>query len=311
MTRAIAHPNIALIKYWGKQDKPGNLPATPNLSVTLDGLTTTTQITEAAQDRFVINGEVTQDQKIAQFLQRLRTAFDIPPLEIETENNFPTGAGLASSASGFAALMVAINHLCELGLNPEYTSEWARQGSASAARSLFGGFVSLVPPTWRAQPAASIGHWPLNIVIAITSESGKSVSSTEGMQRSSETSPFYNVWLRGAGDDYAEASDAIAARDFAKLAAVSELNCLKMHSVMLTSVPTLSYWNAATIQCMDSVRALRGQGVMAFFTIDAGPQVKVMCQPQDVTAVEDALSRTPGVLRTVTCALGEGARIVD
>ena len=311
MTRALAHPNIALIKYWGKQDKPGNLPATPNLSITLDSLTTTTEITEGKQDAFIINGTPQQDAKVDQFLATVRGTFDVPPLKVESANNFPTGAGLASSASGFAALMMAISHHCDLGLNREYISEWARMGSASAARSLFGGFVSLTPPVWRAQPAASLTHWPLKVVIAITSEDKKKVNSSEGMQRTAATSPYFKTWVRGAGDDYAEATDAIATRDFAKLSEVAELNCLKMHSLMLTSVPTLSYWNAATVNCMDKVRELREAGHPAFFTIDAGPQVKVVCEPDHVEAVQTAIEQTPGVLRTVTCGLGDGAQILD
>lgn len=311
MTKAIAHPNIALIKYWGKQDKPGNLPATPNLSITLDTLATTTEIEEAATDKFVINGEQRRDDKVTEFLTTLRKQFDIPPLHIATENNFPTGAGLASSASGFAALTVAIGHHCQLGLNPEYMSEWARQGSASAARSLFGGFVSLVPPVWRAQPAAPIEHWPLKVVIAITSEDTKQVNSSEGMRRTAATSPFYKNWVRGAGDDYADANDAIANKDFHALATVAELNCLKMHSIMLTSIPTLSYWNAATINCMNTARDLRSTGLSCFFTIDAGPQVKVVCLPADAEEVEKAIHATAGVLRTVTTSLGDGARVLD
>ena len=311
MTKAVAHPNIALIKYWGKQDQPGNLPATPNLSITLDELLTTTEIEESAEDTFVMAGEQRNDEKVSAFLATLRQSFDVPPLSIHTENNFPTGAGLASSASGFSALMVAIDHHCELGLNREFISEWARQGSASAARSLYGGFVCLVPPQWRAQPAAPADFWPLNVVIAITSEEKKKVNSTEGMRRTAATSPFYSAWVRGAGDDYADANDAVAAKNFDDLARVAELNCLKMHSIMLTSVPTLAYWNAATINCMDTVRELRASGTPAFFTIDAGPQVKVVCQPDDVATVQTALEATSGVLRTVTTGLGEGARIVD
>ena len=311
MTKAIAHPNIALIKYWGKQDKPGNLPATPNLSITLDELVTTTEIEDGKEDTFIIGGEQRDDEKVGAFLATVRKSFDVPPLVINTENNFPTGAGLASSASGFAALMVAIDHHCELGLNREFISEWARQGSASAARSLYGGFVCLVPPQWRAQPAAPANFWPLKVVIAITSEDKKKVNSTEGMRRTAATSPFYSAWVRGAGDDYADANDAVAAKEFDALATVAELNCLKMHSIMLTSVPTLAYWNAATTNCMDTVRELRAAGTPAFFTIDAGPQVKVVCQPADVETVQSAMAATPGVLRTVTTGLGEGARIIE
>ncbi|MGK0261221.1 MAG: diphosphomevalonate decarboxylase, partial [Candidatus Azotimanducaceae bacterium] len=169
MATATAHPNIALVKYWGKQDKPGNFPATPSLSITLDTLATETTVVKSDQDSFHLAGSQVKDAKVTKFLAGLRGHFDVPPLAIETQNNFPTGAGLASSASGFAALITAINEECGLGLEVELASEWARMGSASAARSMFGGYVSLVPPLWRAQPTAPASHWPLAVVVAITS----------------------------------------------------------------------------------------------------------------------------------------------
>jgi diphosphomevalonate decarboxylase len=240
----------------------------------------------------------------------MRSAFDIGPIKIVTANNFPTGAGLASSASGFAALTCAINEHAALGLDADLMSDWARRGSASAARSLFGGYVALVPPLWRAQPIAPVSHWALNTVVAITNESRKLISSSEGMERSRLTSDYYRPWIRGSGDDFAAAFDAIDNKDFAALAQIAELSCLKMHSVMLTSVPTLSYWNPATLACMDAVRDLRDQGLAVFFTVDAGPQLKAVCQPEDSTTVSDTLSAVPGVLRTLTCGLGGPAHIV-
>lgn len=310
MTTAHAHPNIALVKYWGKQEKPGNLPATPNLSITLAGLTTVTHISEAAADTFLLNNTTSSDPKLARWLEILRGTFDVPPLHIESSNDFPTSAGLASSASGFAALITAINAHCDLGLNPEMCSEWARRGSASAARSIFGGFVALVPPQWQAIPMAKRDHWPLEVVVAVTSNEPKSVSSGEGMERSRLTSPYYNAWVRDATTDFAAASEAIERRDFSTLAAVAELNCLKMHSIMLTSQPTLSYWTPASIACMDRVRGLREAGHDVFFTMDAGPQIKAVCLPASAAAVASALGETPGVLEVIRSALGEGARVV-
>ena len=310
MTTAHAHPNIALVKYWGKQEKPGNLPATPNLSITLAGLTTVTHVSDAASDTFVLNSKATSDPKLVRWLEHLRGTFDVPPLQVESGNDFPTSAGLASSASGFAALITAINAHCDLGLNQEMCSEWARVGSASAARSIFGGFVALVPPQWQAIPMAKPDHWPLEVVVAVTSNEPKSVNSGEGMERSRLTSPFYNAWVRDATTNFAAASQAIERRDFATLAAVAELNCLKMHSIMLTSQPTLSYWTPASIACMDRVRSLREKGHDVFFTVDAGPQIKAVCLPASADAVASALSETPGVLEVIRSPLGEGARVI-
>jgi diphosphomevalonate decarboxylase len=310
MTTAHAHPNIALVKYWGKQEKPGNLPATPNLSISLAGLTTVTHVSDAPSDTFILNSKETSDPKLVRWLEALRGTFDVPPLQIDSGNDFPTSAGLASSASGFAALITAINAHCDLGLNQEMCSEWARVGSASAARSIFGGFVALVPPQWQAIPMAKRDHWPLEVVVAVTSNEPKSVNSGEGMERSRLTSPYYNAWVRDATTDFAAASEAIERRDFPSLAAVAELNCLKMHSIMLTSQPTLSYWTPASIACMDRVRSLREEGHDVFFTVDAGPQIKAVCLPASADAVASALSETPGVLEVIRSSLGEGARVV-
>ena len=310
MTIAHAHPNIALVKYWGKQEKAGNLPATPNLSITLAGLTTVTQVEDGTTDHFVLNGETSQDPKLQGWLNTLRDTFDVPPLHIDTSNDFPTSAGLASSASGFAALITAINAHCELGLNQEMCSDWARKGSASAARSILGGFVALVPPQWQAVRLASQEHWPLEVVVAVTSNEAKSVSSGEGMERSRLTSPYYKAWLRDAATDFAAGSQAINDKDFQGLAAVAELSCLKMHSLMLTSQPTLSYWTPASVACMDRVRALREEGEDVFFTVDAGPQIKAVCLPGSADTVAAALAETPGVIDIIRSPLGHGARVV-
>jgi len=310
MTTAIAHPNIALVKYWGKQDRPGNLPATPSLSITLSELVTQTTITDAEQDEFWLNNILVSDTKVADFLEQLRKVYSIPALKIVSSNNFPTGAGLASSASGFAALITAINGHANLGLSPDLLSDWARRGSASAARSIFGGVVVLIPPTWRAAPIFAESHWPLETIVAITSDTKKLVGSTQGMQRSRDTSAYYKTWVNSSSDDFAAAYEAINNRDFEALATVAELSCLKMHSLMLTSIPTLSYWNAATMACMDEVRSLRTQGLAVFFTIDAGPQVKAVCLPKHADAVNQALQKVQGVQRTIRCGMGPGAHVV-
>lgn len=311
MTTAQAHPNIALVKYWGKQEKTGNFPATPNLSVTLEGLSTVTQVKEATRDQFILNNAPADDPKLIRWLKALRTSFEVPPLHIESANDFPTSAGLASSASGFAALITAINAHCELGLDKDMCSEWARQGSASAARSILGGYVALVPPLWRAVPMAKREHWPLEVIVAVTSNDAKSISSGKGMERSRLTSPYYNAWLRDSGNDFATASQAIQNKDFSALAKVAELSCLKMHSVMLTSQPTISYWTPASVACMDRVRGLRESGHDVFFTVDAGPQIKAVCLPESADAVMKALAETTGVIKVIRSGLGEGARVIE
>jgi len=308
-TTACAHPNIALIKYWGKQDGAGNIPATPSLSITLDTLVSTTTIEDATSDEIVLNGEPVNDAKIAACLMLLRNSFDIPPLQISSVNNFPTAAGLASSASGFAALITAINSHCELGMTPDQRSDYSRQASGSAARSVYGGFVGLNGPDWIARPLLKPEQWPLKVVIAVTDTSAKAVSSSIGMKRSAETSAFYPAWVSTTQQDYLAARIAVEQHDFTTLAGLAENSCLKMHAVMTTSIPAMLYWRPATVACMEAIRILQRDGVGVFFTIDAGPQIKAVCMPAEAASVAAALAEVPGVVSTTTVGLGQGARI--
>ena len=313
MATAIAHPNIALVKYWGKQSSPGNLPATPSLSITVAGLATTTRVEAAERDSVRINGAVRRDSKVEALLDAMRDVFDLPPVAIDTRNDFPTGAGLASSASGFAALVTALDGELNLGLSPAQRSDWARQGSASAARSIYGGFATLAPRNgvWTGAELQAKEAWPLEVVIAVTDETPKPVSSSEGMERSRTTSPFYDAWCRSTEADFETARRAVAQRDFASLSEVAEHSCLKLHALMMSSRPALLYWNQATVAAIDTVRRLREAGTPVFYTIDAGPQVKAVCAPGHGGPVAALLAKSPGVLRVVRGGLGDGARLAD
>lgn len=243
-------------------------------------------------------------------MDMLRRDFEIAPLHIESENNFPTAAGLASSASGFAALITAIDTHCSLGLTDEERSVYARKASGSAARSIYGGFAGLCAPDWVARQLLPAEEWPLKVVIAITDEKRKTVSSSLGMKTTADTSPYYDSWLSSTADDYQEALSALNKRDFARLIDLSESSCLKMHGVMLSSQPPMIYWRPATLACIHAVRDMRAEGLPVFFTIDAGPQVKAVCLPETELAVAERLSSIPGVLATHTVGLGGGARIL-
>ncbi|MCZ6620163.1 MAG: diphosphomevalonate decarboxylase [Gammaproteobacteria bacterium] len=310
-TLAQAHPNIALVKYWGKQDRPGNYPATPSLSITLNTLTTHTEVSDApGSDEFFLDDEPRDDAKVTACLRALRTRYDIPPLCIRSTNNFPTAAGLASSASGFAALVCAIDAHCELKLDKAELSAQARLASGSAARSVFGGFVSLNGPDWTATELLGPDVWPLAIVIAITATKAKATSSSAGMRISAATSPFFDAWITSSEVDFRQGVEHVKKQDFASLAELAEHNCLKMHGLMMSSRPGLVYWNAATLSCIHVIRTLRADGLPVFFTIDAGPQVKAVCQPEVAATVAKALAETPGVLKTMTARLGGGARVL-
>ena len=312
---AIAQPNIALIKYWGKRDVERNLPAVGSISITLRELFTRMHVEfdhSLPADTLQVNG--TADDKmlprLADCLDRV-AGEDRPCARIASTCNFPIAAGLASSASAFAAVTVAAAQAAGKALDVDTLASLAGRASGSAARSLFGGFVELEnrEDDIRCRTIAQADDWPLAVVVAITEKGPKAVGSTEAMEISRQTSPFYSSWVEQQAHDLDAARSAIAARDFEKLAAIAEHNCLKMHSIMWASRPPMVYWNAATMRCLQTVRQLQGQGIGVFFTIDAGPQVKAVCLPEHVDDVEAALRATAGVTDIMTTGLGEGARL--
>ena len=313
-----ARSNIALIKYWGKADAALNTPAVGSISITLDGLWTDTEVRFDASldaDRLVLDGVERADQ-----LKRVSACLDLVReksgrsefAEVFTGNNFPTGAGLASSASGFAALVGAAAAALDQDWSERELSILARRGSGSAARSIFGGYVEMYKGTATdgsdsyAEPLAAADSWPLVVLVAITESGEKKVGSGPGMALSAESSPYYSSWVSSHPPDLDTARNAIMERDFSMLAEVSESSCLKMHAAAISTAPPLIYWNGATIDCLQLVRALRADGVPVFFTIDAGPQVKAICLPEVADQVEVALAGASGVRRVIRTPLGPG-----
>lgn len=318
MSSARAHPNIALVKYWGKRDPALNLPAVGSISVTLSGMHTETNVAfdpDAAADTFTLDGagNPAEAQRVSRFLDLVRERASIDThAHVTSCNNFPTAAGLASSASGFAALALAATRAAGLSLGDAELSALARRGSGSAPRSMFGGFAEMA--AGRAADGSDAvahqlhdeSHWPLEIRVAVTTSGRKSVSSTEAMQSSACTSPFYPAWVNGNAADLDEARAAIAARDFERLARVSEASCLRMHAVALSSDPGLLFWNDATVRVIHAVRDARDKGTAVFFTIDAGPQVKVFAEP----GVSMRLDDIDGVERVIEAGVGPGAHVL-
>ncbi len=318
---AVAHPNIALVKYWGKRDTELNLPSAGSVSITLDTIRTRTTVrfdADLSHDVMSLNGtDQPLPKQVIATLDRMRVMAQTDlSAAIDSDNNFPTAAGLASSASGYAALVKACDAALRLGLADSKLSELARRGSGSAARSIFGGYASMNPGSLAdgsdavARPLLSAASWPLAVVIAVTSTGSKKHSSTAGMNRSRDTSPYFQEWTRATPADRAIAHQAIRQRDFDALAEVSESSCLKMHACMLSSLPGLIYWNGATVEAMHCVRRLRDDGLPVFFTIDAGPQLKAICLPPAATQVADALEQLPGVQSIIRTGLGDAAKIV-
>lgn len=319
---AIAHPNIALVKYWGKRDVERNIPAVGSLSITLDGLTTTTGVqfdAELSEDSFLLGGREAPEMqpRVARCLDCIRErAGTRLHARVESWNDFPTAAGLASSASGFAALVVAADQALAAGLPRAELADIARRSSGSAARSFFGGFVELrlTPDDKRPTEVRRIlepAQWPLRVAVAVTEAGPKAVGSTEGMLLTERTSPYFQAWVESSEGDLAEARSAVERRDFEALAEISESSCLKMHAVMLSARPGLVYWNGATVECIRRVRELRAGGVSVFFTVDAGPQVKAVCLPEAFDRVAEELQAVPGVTDLLESGLGEGAQAVD
>ncbi len=316
---AIAHPNVALIKYWGKRDSAANLPAVGSLSIGLGALSTRTTVRfepGAAADTVVLNGNElpAENSKVTLCLDMLRQIAGVDAGAVVTSaNDFPTGAGLASSASGYAALVTAGAAALDLDLSSQQLSAIARTGSGSASRSLFGGFVLLRNDgdDTTCAPVLAPEEWPLAVVVAVTSDEPKAVSSRYGMEQSRLTSPYYRQWVDGHDADLEAGLRCVMERDFAGLAAVAEHSCLKMHAVMMATRPPLLYWSAATMACLDAVRALRGEGEEVFFTVDAGPQVKAVCTAAAIDRVAGTLQSVPGVLRVIVSHLGDGARLTD
>ncbi|MDJ0908908.1 MAG: diphosphomevalonate decarboxylase [Woeseiaceae bacterium] len=312
---ARAHPNIALVKYWGKRDSERNLPAVGSISITLGDLWTDMTIdTDADGNELTVNGKSAEDM-----LPRVSAGLDKifgpgrSPVSVTSESNFPIAAGLASSASAFASLVVSAFAASEQDVDRDEMANVAGSFSGSAARSLYDGFVELENDDDRVvvRSIRDADSWPLSVVIAITSSARKSVGSGEAMETSRRTSPFYVRWVEEQDEDLARARKAILERDFPTLADVAEHNCLKMHSVMWTSRPPMVYWNPATIECMHVVRSLRADGASVFFTIDAGPQVKAVCLPEDVDRVREALGGVEGVESIMTSGLGAGAHLIE
>lgn len=320
---AQAQPNIALVKYWGKRDTTLNLPAVGSISITLDSLWTRTEVRflpGQLHDQVRLNGrsDEAETKRVVNGLDllRQRAGTNVRAL-VDSHNNFPTAAGLASSASGFAALVYAGSQALGLGLSGAELSLLARRCSGSAARSVYGGYVEwahghLADGTDSiAHPLLPAAAWPLRVAVAITSTAAKGVGSSEGMRRTIQSSPFQTAWMETQEADLALARNAILAHDFDALGLVSEHNCLKMHALAMASQPGLLYWNGATVECMHRIRALRREGVPVFFTVDAGPQLKAVCEPQAIEQVKAALRAVPGVLDVFESGLGEGARAIS
>jgi len=325
---AIACANIALIKYWGNRDHQLRLPSNSSLSMNMAGLTTTTTVEfdpSLKSDVLILGGRKIVGagrDRVSRFLDRVRekTSEVLETSEVsrlfarvDSRNEFPSGTGLASSASGFAALASAASTAVGLRLSEAELSRLARLGSGSACRSIPGGFVEwdmgIDDATSFAHSIAPADHWDVRDVIAIIDFAHKSIGSTEG-HAVADTSPLQAARVASTPDRLAQARSAVLNRDFAALAEVVELDSLMMHAVMITSSPTLLYWQPATLDVMQAVVNWRNEGLPACTTIDAGPNVHVLCLAASSAEVERRVRSIDGVREVIVTRPGGPAKLV-
>lgn len=323
-TTVRAGSNIAFIKYWGVADASLNLPLNSSISMTLaDAYTTTTlewdQEGVLAQDEIALDGQATTGKaaaRLVRHLDRIRALAGIDQrARMVSKNNFPMAAGIASSASGFAALTVAGCLAAGLELETARLSALARLGSGSACRSLFGGFVLWdrgdSDATSLARPLFPHDHWDLYDLVAVVSREAKAVSS-EGGHRLAQTSGLNACRVSQAEHALPLVRQAILERDLATLGPILEQDALAMHAVMMTSTPSLVYWQPATLEIIQAVRLWRGQdGLNAYFTIDAGPNVHVLCAARDAPAVQAHLAALASVQDVLVSRPGPGPLCTD
>lgn len=320
---AYAHTNIALIKYWGKADVEQNIPATGSLSLTLDCFGTKTSVTlgDSLTDRLTLNQKAQEGlalDRVSRFLDRVRLlAGSQKRCHVESLNDVPTASGLASSASAFAALALAATKAYGVQLSEKELSLLARYGSGSAARSVFGGFAlmhggqGLSSEECYAKTIASPSHFQVAMVVAQCSNAQKKVSSSEAMLHTAKTSPYYQAWIDTHSQDLTNATHAVSQGDIKLLGQLMEHSTLKMHACMHAARPAINYLNDATLRVMEGVRKLRSQGANCYFTMDAGPHVKVLCPQNEAETIGEELASLSGVIRVDIARPGPGARVMQ
>lgn len=320
-----APSNIALIKYWGKRNEKLILPHTDSFSMTLSDIGTTTEIISSTEDLFELDGRTyshiePEARRVFDLVKLFREEFGCDQLlHIKSKNNFPTAAGLASSASGMAALVFGLNHFYNLNLSATDMSRFARLGSGSASRSLWGGFVQ-----WhkgdREDGLDSVGeqifdenHWPdLRMVLNVVSKEKKPVSSREGMRRTVETSKKYaREWLPNNDSIVKKAIAATEARDISKLGMLVEENALLMHETMKDSRPSFEYLSENSWELINAVGQMRNDGIFGYVTMDAGPQVKILCLKNDLEAIMEQVNSFSFIEKSYISKPGTGPKILS
>lgn len=316
---AVAPSNIAFIKYWGKKDEILRLPENGSISMNLSNLQTTTTVKfnkDFKEDSIIINGirEENEGNRAVKHLDRIRTIARINhKAKVVTKNNFPTGTGLSSSASGFAALTVAGVKAAGLSLSEKELSILARQGSGSACRSIPDGFVEWIDgntsETSYAVSLYSSDYWDISDVIAIVSKNKKEVSTTEG-QKLASASPFFPVRLARIKDKINLIKKNMAEKNFSAFGELVEAEALELHAIMLTSNPSLIYWLPGTLKVIHSVKKWREDGLEVYFTVNTGQDIHLICQKKDAEEVVGKAEKISDVTKTIINHPSKGAHLI-
>jgi len=318
---AKAPSNIAFIKYWGKADPKLRLPLSNSISMNLSNIYTITTVEflkELKRDQVEMDGEMLRQEEITRVVKHLDRVRDLAGIKlrakVKTKNNFPKGTGVASSASGFAALSLAASRAAGLKLSKRKLSILARLGSGSACRSIPDGLVE-----WRkgkdgnssySYSLYSPKYWSLVDIVAVVDAREKKISSTKGHGLAKE-SPFFTARVNGLEQKLKIIKKTIKDRDFDKFGEILEKEALNMHAVMMTSIPPLLYWQGKTIEIMQAIKRWRQEGIKSYFTIDAGPTVHVICLRKDVLSIKRKLSQLSGIKMLVVNRMARGAHFLN
>ncbi len=318
---AKAPSNIAFIKYWGRKNEQLRLPDNGSVSMNLSNLTTTTTVefsSEYKTDEVIIDGYIQENEaaRVIAHLNRIRALSGINQnAKVVSKNSFPSGTGLSSSASGFAALTVAAVNASQLSLSEKELSILARHGSGSACRSIPDGFVEwLDGDSDESSYAISLypsNHWEICDVVALVSKEKKPISTSEGQTRTN-TSPFFETRKLHLKEKIVVCKKALKKKNFHDLGMIAEREALEMHSIMLTSWPPLIYWTEGTLQLMKQIQRWREQeSIPVYFTINTGQDVHVLCETATLPILEEKLKALPYVHDTIINYPTEGAELIN
>ncbi len=319
---AIANSNTAMIKYWGKYDEKLILPMNSNISMTVDSQNTTTTVEfskELKEDAVLINGKE-QDgkprERVSRHLDLIRNIAKIDlKAKVMSENNFPTAVGLASSASGFAALTLAACSAAGLELDKKQLSIISRQGSGSSCRSIYGGYVEWMKSEKSedsyAVQIADENHLDIRDIAVVISTRKRKIPTREGMRLSMSTSPLYNARLKVVDESLKKVREAIKNKDFTTIGKTAEADCLMMHAVAMTTDPALIYWEPKTLEVMEKVYQWRDEGLECYFTIDTGANMHIFCLPGSADEIVKRVKEIPGIMDVFVSKPGGEAKLIN